>query len=300
MVGNWLIACRWKNVSLIFLFQILLYYKFINPLRIAEQSNSNLVLFILVSICACVITAGGNVINDYFDFELDQHAFHKTKSSLSKHQLFKLYIILISTGIIVSVVASCISGFYKSWLLFPLANALLYFYSSKLKCLPLIGNVVISFFVAGVILLLPYIYWQELEQLRFLDSNRWFHLIRSIILLFSFLFIVNLFREIIKTIEDFDEDLLVNCNSTGVFFGKKNSKRIAIFVLISHCIIGLIFAWFEANLIYKSIYTLLVLFPSVYLIFRCIKALTTSDYKTISFYTKLLMMAGIIFYIIYP
>lgn len=116
---------------------------------ILDAQNLGLLLtdgeFALLSISCVLIAAGGYVINDIEDVPIDR--LNKPEKlivshSISRDQAYNLYLILTALGII--------GGFYLTFViqyigyLNAISAGLLYFYSTSYKCIPLVGNLIVS------------------------------------------------------------------------------------------------------------------------------------------------------------
>lgn len=295
MVIELLKAIRWKNILILFITQILLYFKFIHNSIDTTNAKVSTLSFILLALATCIICAAGNIINNYFDFELDQHSKQKSTSSFTKKKYLHIYTWLLIGGLIVSIFLANKTGFHKSFIIYPITSFLLFIYSWKLKCIPLLGNLMISLFTGMVILLIPYVYWEELLELKEIDPNLWFNIIQSFIILFSFTTLLNLYREIIKDIEDQDDDRTENCKSTSVYFGTTKTKLFAISSFIAFLIIAIAYIFTIKFRLYQLGFFIFILLPSFYVFYLTVTAKEKSEFRKLSQYSKILMVVGLLF-----
>lgn len=138
----------------------------------------------LAMISAVSILAGANVVNDYFDVEIDRINRPQRilpSGRMTRREALLLAIILFATGNFFSIFASI-----QLFGLAALTTSLLFWYSAVLKKQPLSGNLVVSF-VSGV----AFMYGA-------LAGGNWQAGIAPAV--FAFLF--HFGREIIKDIED--------------------------------------------------------------------------------------------------
>src|SRR5690606_30924973 len=153
---------RWKNFLMIALVQLLIKYAFLEPFGATTSLNSSgIILLIIATVC---IAAAGNIINDINDVDTDLvNKPNKVivSKSISEKTAYNLFIILNVIGVGIGYyLANAVgrSGFFS---LFVIISILLYVYSTYLKQLVLIGNIVISILVAlsivivGVFELIP-------------------------------------------------------------------------------------------------------------------------------------------------
>ncbi len=295
MVSTLLIAFRWKNLVLIFITQILLYYKFIHNTISFERQSLSLVDFLLLVFTTCIVCASGNVINDYYDYQADRTNSLKVKSSFTRKQLITVYFLLVIVGAVFAVYLSFRYGFYNSFLLYPLTVFFLWLYSYRLKCVAILGNVLIAIFTGAVVLLVPYAYWNELTILRMIDPAMWFQLIHAFLHLFIFTFLLNFYREIYKDIEDRTQDEMNQCRSTAVALGVPRAKQIAIMMLLFFAIVALFYIYSLHSMNMKIVFSIFLLLPTIFLIYFSIKSSTDKEFHQLSQYAKIMMALGLIF-----
>src|SRR5690606_22825953 len=153
---------RWKNLLMIAVVQLLIKYAFLEPFG-AATSLDTLGIFLLIVSTIC-IAAAGNIINDINDIETD--AINKPNKivvgkSISEKTAYNLFIIFNVIGVGIGYYLSNAIGRSGFFTLFVMISILLYVYSTYLKQLFLIGNLVISALVAlsivivGVFELIP-------------------------------------------------------------------------------------------------------------------------------------------------
>lgn len=169
---------------------------------------------IILMISSFFIAAGGNVINDYFDIDIDR--INKPNRPLpsgiiSPKKAYKLAISLFILGSLLSLFTSL-----YCFIVAMIASFLLFYYSKSLKRKGLVGNLTIAFLSA-----LNLIYGGLLAE----------HFYLSIIPSF-YAFTIILGREIVKTIEDYEGDSAKGVKSLPVLIGIKKSSIIALIVLL--------------------------------------------------------------------
>lgn len=201
----------------------------------------NHVDFALLVFSTLLIAAAGNIINDYFDVRADRVNRPK-RLIISKHIKARWAIAL---HWMLNLVAFFIAG-YLSWkyntfwfsVIHVTSITLLWWYSVKLKKIPLLGNIVIS----GLTVLVIYL------TLIFIDvsnSDSMRHLLAStkdplfeiastwIILIFMWMaFFQNLMREIVKDGEDMEGDKLIHAKTIPMILGLKTTLHIIGFALV--------------------------------------------------------------------
>lgn len=280
--------------------QLLIKYAFLEPFGAITSLNTlGIILLIIATVC---IAAAGNVINDINDIETD--IVNKPKKiivgkSISEKTAYNHFIIFNVIGVGVGYYLSNSVGRSGFFSLFVIISVLLYVYSTYLKQLLLIGNVVISVLVAlsilivGVFELIPNITEQnQIIQLSYF----------KIILNYAYMaFILNLIREIAKDAEDMEGDIKVGMNTVPIIIGKNNTNYVLLGLsLITLFAIGL----YVVDSLYKNeiavIYFLMfIMAPLLYLSIKIISARIKTDYTHISNILKLIMLFGMLSLLLY-
>lgn len=224
---------RYKNVLMAGIAQVLVQYFVINPFLAAHQlpTTANWIVVCLLLASACM-GAAANVINDITDVACDT-INHPDTVIVNKHitedRAFNIYLYLTATAIIIGSIPAVVFRYYGIMILLLIIAALLWLYSHKLKNIPLLGNVVVSFVVA-LSIFLPALY--NLNTLLIGD------LMVTLGMYTLFAFLVTMVREIVKCGEDFDGDNATNISTIAVAYGL-GAVRMASIVLISF-VLGMI------------------------------------------------------------
>ena len=216
---------RWKNLAIISLSQIFIKFFFIDFFIQKDQLlNENFVILLIITI---LIAASGYIVNDIYDYNLDQinkpekvvlGKFLKSRDAIIIYMLFN------SLAIVLSIFL-CIKIKQEIYILvFLLIIYCLWLYSKKLKKYKTIGNILIAFFISLSILNVPLFSYKNI-----LSDDRFF--VFLIISIFSVLaFLINVKREIIKDIEDIEGDKIHKVKSLPIIFGTKKSKLVTIII----------------------------------------------------------------------
>ncbi len=216
---------RWKNLIIISLSQIFIKFFFIDFFVQKDQLlDENFVILLIVTI---LIAASGYIVNDIYDYKLDQinkpekvvlGKFLKSRDAIIIYMLFNSLAIALSIFL-------CIKINQEIYILiFLLIIYCLWLYSKKLKKYKIIGNILIAFFISLSILNVPVFSCKNI-----LSDDRFF--VFLIISIFSVLaFLVNLKREIIKDIEDIEGDKMHKVRSLPTTFGTKKAKLVTIII----------------------------------------------------------------------
>jgi 4-hydroxybenzoate polyprenyltransferase len=208
--------------------------------------------FILLVFSTCLIAAGGNIINDYFDVKADRinkpekliiTKHIKRRWAIFSHWSFNGIAFLI--GMYLSIKYNSLSFVF----IHLISINLLWFYSMYFKRKVLIGNIMIAFLTALVpILALLFMIYSPNDSNQLADPSAFgwimdydFALIQFITF---FAFVQNLAREILKDIQDIEGDKLIYVKSLPMIIGIK--KTIAItFLLLSFLPVFLLFLFFS-------------------------------------------------------
>ncbi len=161
--------------------------------------------FILLVTATVFITAGGYVINDYFDIKTD--LINKGKvivgTKIERRQAMMLHNIFNLAGVLLGFFVSWRSGYLMMGVMFLIVSGLLYFYSASYKRQFLIGNIIIAILTALVPLIVGFYEWSALYKsysvtaIRIPDFDYIYYWVGGFAL---FAFITTLTREIIKDI----------------------------------------------------------------------------------------------------
>ncbi len=233
-----------------------------------------IILFAMLS--AAFSSAGGNVINDIVDIEIDKisHPERALASNLiSDRTAYVFYVLLIAASI---VLASMIN--LNSFILVSTANTLLLLYSFYLKKIPLVGNLVVSILTG-----LTFIYGGVVA------GNISFAFVPA-----GFALLINFIREIIKDMQDAEGDSRNQVITYPVKYGFDSAKKI---VLVSSIIlIVFTFVPFIFNF-YKIEYFVLVMMIVNPMLVYNVKSLydnhSNKKLKSLSGLLKLAMVFGL-------
>ena len=272
---------RWYNILLI---TISLY---LTELFIFNKETS---LFITIqhpqihfyTLSIVFLTMGGYLINAFYDFEKDLINHPETTyfgRVVSKKTCLNTYVILTILGILIGALIS------KKILLFNALLAMgLWLYSHKLRKKPLTGEVSATFLTVSSFIGL-YVYNN-------LEPNR------TLILFVTYIFTIDLTREIIKKMVSLKGDLIVGEKSIPILFGIKFTKYIilsqmmfsllAIFTLLPFII--------EKNIAYYFIIAIALILFSIFLLN---KSKTPSQFNKINSAYKLLLLLAIFSIMLY-
>ncbi len=266
--------------------------------------------FFLLVFSTMAITAAGYVINDYFDMKTDLLNRPSTVivgRKISRRWAMIIHIIINGAGILTGIYLAWHIGILSLGVAYLLAAGILWFYSTTYKRQFLVGNIIVAVFTAMVpfvvvIFEIPMLNktYREILIANHMNFN---HLLAWVGGFSFFAFLSTLIREIIKDIEDFEGDSAYGRNTMPVVLGIRFAK-IVVLVLILAIITSLIYVYArflyhdpEGNpdLLSLGWFTLLLVIPFMYLLYRMLAAKEKKDYHACSQITKLIMLAGIMY-----
>lgn len=298
---KWLARIRPLNIIIVLATQLLVYLFFILPIAIGDAASAEYPPFhyyLVIAIITCIVTVGGYIINDIYDIEIDRvnkplKVMLKPKSWVIVYKI--LFLIGLALVVYLSVQLSNI--FYTP--IYLISWVLLNVYSKKLKCLPLIGNVVVALMsaCAVVAIIAPafsiYMTFDE-ESLRLIFLPMIYYTIMA--------FMLTLVREIVKDLEDIEGDKLQGCRTLAVASGVTKTK---VFTQFFHSVIIFfsmafmyIFYGIERH-IWVGFIALLILLL-LWQAYRLSVGRGPKDFRKIQRLYKLMMVAGIIVFLLEP
>jgi 4-hydroxybenzoate polyprenyltransferase len=310
---------RWPNLLIVILTMVLMRYAVIGSIIgklkviLVNQGTGEAVPmvlqfanidFILLIIATILITAGGYVINDYFDIKTDLINKGKVivgtkiarREAMMWHNLFN--IAGVSLGFYISGKAGNI------WLgtIFLVVSGLLYFYSASYKKQFLVGNIVIAILTAMVPLLVIIYEWPALIKFYSVNATKLpdldfiFYWIAGFSL---FAFLTTLTREIIKDIEDFEGDIVFGRNTVPVVIGVLSARIVSVCLVI--VTIALLYAtWYffindKITLIYISV---AIVLPLILVIYKLTRSSDKIQIHNASRIMKIAMLTGILYSVV--
>ena len=309
---------RWQNLLIVILTMFLMRYAVIEPVigkvgivllqasgeEIFMMLQFSLFNFILLVAATVFITAGGYVINDYFDIQTD--LINKGKvivgTRIQRRQAMMLHNIFNLTGVAIGFYISWKSGYLLMGVMFLMVSGLLYFYSASYKRQFLIGNIIVAVLTAMVPLLVGFYEWPALYKYYSVNAavlpelNFLFYWIGGFAF---FAFITTLTREIIKDIEDFEGDVAYGRNTVPVVTGVLSAKIISVSLIII-TILLLYLTWYlylfdKVTLIYISG---AIAIPLIFIVITVFRSKARKQMHQASRMMKIVMLSGIFYSVV--
>lgn len=306
---------RFPNLVIVALTQYLLQYAILIPAitKLGMLPVLPNVHFFLLVVSTVLIAAGGYVVNDIEDMEIDKQNKPEHKRIVGRVYSLKtawwIYGLCTFLGFIISLYLAFYVKDVIQFLIYPVAVGLLYAYSRWFKRQPLTGNIVVSFFCAFVAWVI--FYAQNLSPIfpLFLKTH-WLDSVKITFIGYAvFAFLSTLFREIIKDIEDAEGDRAGNCRTLPIVLGIPRSKNIALFVGIVFLLFMVYFSFILVahpeevgrgghDWLKIIVLNLTVSLPMIYALFLLSKATDKKDFSYLSRLAKGIMLSGLIFILV--
>lgn len=300
VIKAWSRLLRLPNLIILAFSQFLLFYFLIRPFFETDELALNTVEFILLLFSFTLVCASGNVINAIFDRHID--AMRATHLIIPKYFSLKfswmLYVGFITLGAAISFYLAYRTHQIILWWFYPICVFLLWIYSYKLKCFPLLGNLLVATFTGLAMLFIPFAFRENMSELRWMDYPLWAQLNYRFVMLGIFAVLCNLCRELCKDLEDFIPDSSQFCESTAVYYGISTTKFMTVFCLIALSVV-LIFDIICQHTIFNQLLNgIFLLGPVIYCSYLIQKANYLKDFSQVSRYLKFIMLFGIILFCI--
>lgn len=240
-------------------------------------------------ICLCLITiliaASGYVINDYYDSDMDsvnRPGQWIAGNTWSKEKVRYLYFVLVASGGLLSIYLGWKLSLSTYVFIYPVAILGLWLYSYRLKCIPVAGNVWVSLFCAGVVVIVALPDWLQGNS-KVISVHLWYYT--------AFAFLTTWYREVIKDLEDVKGDTLASCQTFVVRYGMKAGK---IFTLVLGVLLmAALYAWdlLDSGSTLRLLFTVLqgAVIASMAFVWW---ARDSAYFRNASFVVKAVMVAG--------
>lgn len=301
---NYLKLIRWPNALIILLSMYFMLTFVINPLlgMTAFSGGLSVIEFILLVLATLFIAIGGNILNDISDINPDsvnKPGRNVVGRGISVAKSWSIYYAFTILGVFAGSLVSYFVDQINYSLIFLFTVGLLWFYSKKYKCQPLVGNIVVAFLSAisfGLVWLYQFFALiPETEVFTSVQSN--FQIVNRIVLVYmGFAFIVSLMREIAKDMEDFKGDDRFGCRTFAVVNGI-NKAKILFYIVGIMGFVGLLLAQYyffilQFNIHFWFFFLIDLFFVLIFI--RTMKAENNEDFSKVSLLIKIIMLLGIV------
>ena len=288
---------RYQNLLMLAFMQVLFRYAFL------KQQNIPLALndwqYALLVLSTVLIAAAGYVINNVFDVITD--SINKPNDviigkGISETMGYNIYIILNISGVAIGFYLSNVIQRPGFATIFILIASLLYFYSTTLKQIMILGNIAVAFTLAMSVIVIGIF---DIFPATVSDNRAQMASFFSILTDYAiFAFMINLIREIIKDIEDVNGDYNQGMNTLPIAIGINRTAKIALLLTLIPITLLLIYIntyFIENNLYVTTLYAIaFVVAPLIYFVIKLINAKSQKDFHHLSTVLKLVLLFGIL------
>ncbi len=295
---------RWPNLVIILMTMCFTLFFVVNPLLGLKAFDAGLTVtgFVLLVLATLFIAVGGYLINDFFDMDIDRI------NKPGKNQVGRKYpVAYIQLSFWILNIVAVIMGFIVAWmagrpmygLVFFFTAGLLWFYSERYQCMPLVGNLVVAFLstLSFALVWLFDFFTLVNNPVAFAYAQTSFPIVNKMMLIYmGFAFVTSLIRELVKDIEDVEGDQRYGCNTFPVRFGIKVTKITGVIVLLAGLALS---AW--AQMFFKTIgfnilffWFLAIDIEFIIVLVLLVKAGEKRHFSTLSVLIKILMLTGIL------
>lgn len=307
---DYLRLIRYKNLLMIGLMQYALRYGLILPILNHFEVSPVLshLRFALVVLSTLLLAASGYIINDYFDIRIDR--INKPQKILVGKRITRrtalfLHVLLTVFGILTGLFIAYVARKETYAIMFIAVPVLLWYYSTTFKRHIVIGNLLISFLTGIIVLLVVSVEFAMLVRVHGQAIVRteacslaWFWTSGFAI----FAFLTNFIREIVKDTEDIKGDRAVGCKTLPIALGIPLTK-VFVLILISVSLMALWLIYFGVDAVSHIPYALpyfIIGFtvPHLLMMYKWVKAQTSSDYHLVSSISKVIILLGVIFIVL--
>lgn len=284
---------RYPNLAIMVLSMYSVRHFIIIPvLRFAgSETQLSHLSFSMIVISVILIAAGGYILNDYYDQDID--IVNKPEKMIIGKSLGegKAYVAGHTFGI-AGIAVALFLGYAKGIPLIGIIHAacflILWAYAVYFKRLLILGNILVSLLSAFILFISAYYdvaAWKA-EPIRLLVAGYC-----------VFAFLISLVRELIKDMEDLPGDMEAGCKTLPVVAGLRFTKWTAfILVLLIVGLLGYI-QWLQyesKDFLSFSYIALMLQIPLFFLLYRIFIPASKANLHFCSIWSKLIMLTGIL------
>lgn len=242
---------------------------------------------ILAMLAVFFETAAGNVINDYFDYQIDlinkpNRPIPSGRISLKAGRNYGYLLFLLGT--ICGLLISLLTNNWIPFIIVLIADIILYLYAYKLKSTPLIGNLAVGFMTG---------FGFVFAGFSLNDPN----IILTSIYLGFFAFVMTTARELVKDIEDMEGDKAEGAKTLPILYGEKITAILAFILIIVDCALCPLLYYIN---IFGFYYLIVIAIAVILFIYSAILIIRNQDRTTaakVSKYLKIGMLIAFVAFI---
>ncbi|MBX2871835.1 MAG: geranylgeranylglycerol-phosphate geranylgeranyltransferase [Saprospiraceae bacterium] len=292
---------RWPNLVIVALTQILIFNWVLLPSF--EQYNIRSSLdqnqFFLLSLVTLLLSAGGYIINDIYDRDIDK--IDKPERLIIGKEIdlptaYWLYFVIHLIGFLLALYLAFVVEKPGYVGLFPLASTGLYVYSRWLKRMPLWGNLLIALYCSGVAGIIWFAERNAFTELAI--AERTYQKIGAVLITYLvFAFLTTLFRELIKDMEDIEGDSGGGFRTAPIVWGMNTCRQLVSVlgvVILFFLLAAGWFFWQKLGSPVSGVVLMVMSLPMCLLLFKLTQANEKKHFHQLSQWAKLLMLSGIL------
>ncbi|AWO00460.1 ubiquinone biosynthesis protein UbiA [Chitinophaga alhagiae] len=294
---------RYPNLIYIALTQFLLQYCVVAPVLQNSGAEPSLSFphFLMLCFSTVLVAAGGYIINDYFDINIDlvnKPEKMVVEKIINRRWAMAWHTILNMAGVSLGfLVAFQIGQFYLGFVQV-FCTLLLWFYSTSFKRQVLIGNVAISLLTALSVVVVGFYERQIYESFEAIMSATGRKLIKIIGIYALFAFVLSMVREIVKDMEDMIGDSKDGCRTIPIVWGLKKAKAFTMLLMVilqALLVIIMVVTAFKTWYAAAGYILLFVLLPFTLFVQKpFLQAYQPAHFHKISTWIKIVMLTGIL------
>lgn len=296
---------RFSNLVIIVITQYFLRWFIIKPILAysgfqVQLSSWEFGILVLTTV---LLAAAGYIINDYFDRKTD--LINRPGRVIVGRLIYPRYAM---ASHFIFTLAGLILGGYLAFKIhrlslstvFIFSSVLLWFYSTTYKRQLLVGNIIISLLVGMVpflTLLFEFPLLVHTYHLYILaEGNKFKILLFWVISYSAFAFIINLVREVVKDMEDFEGDYIFGCNTIPIAWGMKTARLIVAGIVLITIMPIFYLLFFHLKDSISFIYIpLFIILPLIVLAIGIFHSDSKEQYHRLSILIKMVMLAGLLY-----
>jgi 4-hydroxybenzoate polyprenyltransferase len=290
---------RLPNLIFIALAQVLFQCCIYQSLYEGQLPPGDFLRFVFILFGSLFIAAGGYVINDYFDVDIDEvnkpHSMVVGKI-ISRRWAMAWHFMLSTSGLMLTFFALISLSQWYLIVFNGVAVLLLWLYSTKYKKIFLIGNFLIALLVSWSILI---VFFSKMDPMDLLapNSTRQLQLFRFSVLYAGFAFLSTLARELVKDVEDREGDRRFGCKTLPILWGLPVAKLFtAVWSLMLLALLGIVLVYLlQLKFYWVFLYTSCFVFLPLIGWIRSLRLAThDQDFGRLSRNLKWILLLGII------
>ena len=291
---------RLPNLVVVAITQCLVYYRLLRPAL--EQEGITPVLtpikFIELLIVTLMITTSGYLVNDLVDTRTDAVNRPGTNpvDRLGRDLVVWFYCVAMLAGFLVTMLLAFRLQERQLVWIFPVAIGLLTLYSTSIKKIPAVGNLLVALYCAGVPGILLLAERVPMYRLYQTDPGSAVATLRIVGLFMVFAFVATLLRELVKDLEDIEGDREVGRRTLPIALGVTRSRTLALVLgatVVVAMLVPVVLGWPGFTQPTMLICLLVLIAALLFLMYRISGARGAQDYHRVSQQLKLFLLAGL-------